>query len=118
MWLFWDINLFYVTIRIYFTDSDLLSSCTTLSDYSNIKYETGLQHYSNVSVPLEPDRTTLWSASKVRDINPTKKAGNLWVGFTSPTTRDTSRLVFIWRPTCLGVGMFCTDWSGNYQDKP
>ena len=20
-------------------------------------------------------------------------------------------------PTCSGVGMFCTDWSGNYQDK-
>ena len=41
MWLLLDFNLFYVTIWTYLTDSDLLPSFTTLSDYSDLKIRTG-----------------------------------------------------------------------------
>ena len=62
------------------------------------------ESFSNAGVPLEGDPTNLYiyiyirSAGKVGgggDKNPQKKAGNFWVGFNSPTGRDTYRLVWI-----------------------
>ena len=64
----------------------------------------------------ERDPMTLWSVAKVggRGQKSTKNAGNLWVGFTSPTGCDTSRLSVSRDRPALGLGYFLQDWTENH----